>query len=102
MTWGIQAPGEITQFFRIYYAERLVSIFTRQVQCEYCGGNISLYIEGIVLEQFSTFKQLVVLSYSGDLSWHAVFHSFSSDEIKQDAGTTSDIQLLFVDLITIW
>ena len=35
------------------YAERVVSIFARQNELEYYGGNRSLSIEGISLEHFS-------------------------------------------------
>ena len=35
------------------YAERLISNFSRQIQSEYYGGNRSVSIEGIALEQFS-------------------------------------------------
>ena len=31
------------------YSKRLVASFANQIQSEYYGGNISLYIEGIVL-----------------------------------------------------
>ena len=35
------------------YSERLFAIFANQIQSEYCGGNRSVSIEGIVLEYFS-------------------------------------------------
>ena len=34
------------------YTERLVARFSNQIQSEYYGGNIYVYIEGIALEQF--------------------------------------------------
>ena len=36
-----------------YYAERVVASFANQVQSEYYGGNRSVSIEGIALENFS-------------------------------------------------
>ena len=35
------------------YAEKLVTIFSHKIQSEYYGGNISVSIEGILLEYFS-------------------------------------------------
>ena len=35
------------------YAERVVASFSYQMQSKYCGGNISVSIEGITLEHFS-------------------------------------------------
>ena len=35
------------------YSERVVAIFSHQIQSEYYGGNISVPIEGITLEHFS-------------------------------------------------
>ena len=42
---------------RCDYAEGVVSIFDNKMQSEYYGGNISLSIEGIALEHFSTFTK---------------------------------------------
>ena len=39
------------------YAERLVASFAKKIQSEYYGGNISVSIEGIVLEQLSALPQ---------------------------------------------
>ena len=39
------------------YAERVVARFSHQIQSEYYGGNISIYIEGIALENFSEFTK---------------------------------------------
>ena len=39
------------------YAERLVASFSHQIQSEYYGGNISVYIEDITLEHFSAFTK---------------------------------------------
>ena len=39
------------------YAERVVASFSHQIQSEYYGGNISVYIEDITLEHFSAFTK---------------------------------------------
>ena len=39
------------------YAEHLVAIFSYQIQSEYYGDNILVWIEGIELEHFSTTDQ---------------------------------------------
>ena len=39
------------------YAEMVVAIFSHQIQSEYYGRNISVSIEGIELEHFSTVPQ---------------------------------------------
>ena len=47
------------------YAERLVASFSRQIQSEYYGRNVSVSIEGIALEHFSTFtKNRYQLNYT--------------------------------------
>ena len=38
---------------RCDYAERVVASFAHQIRSEYYGGNISVSIEGVSLEQFS-------------------------------------------------
>ena len=70
-------------------------------------------IEGIALEHFSAAPQKDINSYILSRPRHAVFHSFLSDDIKQDAATTTaHIKqlisllkkkiLLTVSLSTIW
>ena len=39
------------------YVERVVGSFANQIQYKYYGGNISVSIEGIVLEHFSAAPQ---------------------------------------------
>ena len=46
-------------------------------------------IEGIALEHFSAAPQADINSSSFSRPWHAVFHSFLSDDSKQDATTTT-------------
>ena len=71
------------------YEERVVASFSNQIQSEYYGGNRSVYIEGIALENFSAAPQVDINSSSLPCPRHAVFHSFLSDDSKQDAATTT-------------
>ena len=71
------------------YSERVVSSFANQIQSEYYGGNIYVSIEGIALEHFSAAPQADINSYTLSRPRHAVFHSFLSDNSKQDAATTT-------------
>ena len=70
-------------------------------------------IEGIVLENFSAPLQTDINSSTLSLPRHAVFHSFLSDDSKQDAATTTthikrlisllkNKQVLTTSLSTIW
>ena len=72
-----------------YYAERVVAIFVNQIQSEYYGGNRYVSMEGIALENFSAAPQADINSTSSSRPRHAVFHSFLSDDSKQDAATTT-------------
>ena len=56
------------------YDERLVASFAHQIQLEYYGGNISVSIEGIVLENFSAFPKEDINSTTKSCQLHAVFH----------------------------
>ena len=71
------------------YVERVVASFANQIQSECYGGNISVSIEGIALEHFCAAPQVDIHSSSFSRPRHAVFHSFLSDDSKQDAATTS-------------
>ena len=77
------------------------------------GGNRYVYIEGIALEHFSTSPQADINSSTLSHPRHAVFHSFLSDDSKQDAATTTahskrlislikNKQVLSTSLSTIW
>ena len=70
-------------------------------------------IEGIALEHFSAAPQADINSSSFPSSRHVVFHSFLSDDSKQDAATTiahskrlisllKNKQVLTTSLSTIW
>ena len=72
------------------YAERVVVSFPHQIQSEYWGGNRSVSIEGIALEHFSTLPHTEINSSTKECPCHAVFHSFLSDDIKQDSSTTTE------------
>ena len=71
------------------YAEMVVASFANQIKYEYYGGNISVSIEGIALEHSIAAQQADINSYTLSLPRHAVFHSFLSDNIKQDAATNT-------------
>ena len=75
--------------FLLDYADRLVVSFPNQIQSKYYGGNISMYIEGIALEHYSALPQTEINSSTKPCPQHEVFHSFLSDESKQDAATTT-------------
>ena len=62
--------------YRRDYAERLVASFSNQIQSEYCGGNISVSIEGIALEHFSAVTQTNLNSTTPSRQRHAVFQYF--------------------------
>ena len=95
------------------YAERVVASFANHIKSEYYGGNRSVYIEGIALVHFSAAPQTDINSYTLSRQRHAVFHSFLSEDSKQDASTTTahikklisllnNKKLLTTSLITIW
>ena len=71
------------------YAEKVVARFSNQIQSEYYGGNISVSIECIVLEHFSTLPKADINTTTPSHQRHAVFHSFLSDDSKQSAATNT-------------
>ena len=56
-------------------------------------------IEGISLEHFSAAPQEDINSTTPSRQRHAVFHSFLSDDRKQDSATTTAHSKLLVSLI---
>ena len=75
---------------RRYYDERVVAIFSHQIQSEYYCVNISVYIEGVTLEKFSALPKAGINITTSSRQRHAVFHSFLSDDSKQyDATNTA-------------
>ena len=58
------------------YAEILVVGVSQQIQSKYYGGNRSVSIEGIALDQFSDSKQPLPLSAPPLFTHNDVFHSF--------------------------
>ena len=74
---------------RLDYSERVVANFTNKIQSEYYGGNIDVSIKGIALENFSAAPKADIMSSTISRQRHAVFHSFLSDDSKQDAATTT-------------
>ena len=69
------------------YAESLVASFSNQIKSEYYGENISMSIEGISLEHFSTLPQTEIKPPTKPCTRHELFHSFLSDDSKQYAAT---------------
>ena len=56
-------------------------------------------IEGIYLEPFSVSHHPSPLLASDHVSSHTVFHSFLSDDIKQDAATTAEHSKHIIELL---
>ena len=71
------------------YAETVVARFDHQIQSEYYGGNISVSIEGIVLEHSSAVPKSDINSTTPSSQHHAVFYSFLSDDSNKDAATNT-------------
>ena len=71
------------------YSERLVSIFSNQIQSAYYGGNIFVSIEGIALEHFIASPHTEINLSTKQYPCHAVFHYFLSDDSKQYAATNT-------------
>ena len=65
----------------------VVAIFAYQIKSEYYGGYRSVSIEDIALEHFSAAPKADINSSTLSRPRHAVFHSFLSDDIKQDSAT---------------
>ena len=58
------------------YAERVLASFANQIQSEYYGGNRSVSIEGIALENFSAPLHTDINSTTLSSQWHIVFNCF--------------------------
>ena len=56
------------------YSERAVARFSHQIQSEYYGGNLSVSIEVIPLENFSALPKADINSTTLSRQRHAVFH----------------------------
>ena len=84
---------------RRYYAERVVASFANQIKSEYYGGNRSVSIEGISLENFNAVPKADINSSTISRQRHAVFHSFVSDDSKQDYATTTAHRKLLISFI---
>ena len=81
------------------YAERLVASFAHEMQSEFYCGNISVSIDGIALEHFSTLPNSVINTSTKSCPHHAVFLYFLSDVIKQDYATTTANSNRLIQLI---
>ena len=71
------------------YAEWVVAIFAHQIQSEYYGGNRSMSIEVIALEHISAVPQADINSYTISRQRYTVFHSFLSEDSKQDVANNT-------------
>ena len=69
--------------------ERGVDSFSHQIQSEYYCGNIYISIEGISLKRFSALPHTDINSSIKPCPLQSVFHSFFSDDSKQDSATTT-------------
>ena len=58
------------------YSERVFASFDHQIKSEYYGGNISVSIEGILLQHFSALPKTDTNSTTPSRQRHALFHSF--------------------------
>ena len=67
----------------------VVASFPHQIQSEYYGGNISVSIEGIALENFSALPQTEIKSSTKSCPRHAVFYTYLTDDSKQYTATTT-------------
>ena len=81
------------------YSERLVASFVHQIQSEYYGVNRYVSIEVIALEHFSALPQTEINSSTKSCPRHEVFHSFLSDDRKQDSATTTAQSKRFIELL---
>ena len=81
------------------YADRIVASFSNQIQSEYYGRNRYVSKEGIALEYFSAAPKADNNSSTISCQRHAVFHSFLSDDSKQDANTTTAHSKLLISLL---
>ena len=56
-------------------------------------------IEGISLEHFSALTQIEINSSTKPFPRHVVYHSFLSDDSKQDAATTTAHSKLLIEML---
>ena len=81
------------------YDDSVVASFANQIQSEYCSGNRSVSIEGIALENFSTLPSSGINISTKSCPRHAVFKYFLSDNIEQDAVTTTPYSKRLIELL---
>ena len=79
------------------YSYRVVDSFSHQIQSWYYGVNVSLSIEGIVVDHFSAPTQTEISVTLQAHTHHAVFHSFFSGDIwKIDGGVTNTRNFMLI------
>ena len=81
------------------YAERVVASFANQIKCELYGRNRSFSIEDIALGHFCAAPLADINSSTLSRPRLAVFHSFLSDDSKQDAATTIVHRKILISLL---
>ena len=81
------------------YSERVVASFANQIKSEYYGGNRYVSIEVISSEHFSAAPKADIKSSTISRQRHESFHSFLSDDSKQDAATTTSHSKLLISLL---
>ena len=81
------------------YADMEVTSFANQIQSEYYGVNIYVHIDGIELEHFSKLPKADINSTALSHQLHAVFHSFLSEDSKQDAASNTAHIKSFISLL---
>ena len=79
------------------YSKHVVAIFSHQIQSEYYGGNISVSIEGIALENVSALPKSGINAPTKSFTLHAVFHYFFRMTKKNATITTAHIKI-FIEL----
>ena len=79
--------------------ERVVASSPHQIQSEYYGGNRSVSIQAIALEYLSALPQTEINSSTKPCPHYAVFHSFLSDDRKQDSATTTAYSNCLIELL---
>ena len=74
-------------------------VLPTKYKLEYYDGNRSVSIDGIALENFIALPQIEINSYTKPFPQQVLFHSFLSDDIKQDSDTTTAHSKRLIELL---
>ena len=77
----------------------MVAVFENQIQSEYYGGNIFVYIEGITLEHFRCLQYISTFLEPVNSCHRVLFQSLFSHDRKQDSATTSAHCKLIIEML---